>query len=62
MPVVLGRESYELWLDPGVSEPAALKSLLVPCPDEWLKVYPVSTRVNSPKNDEPQLVVMARGD
>src|SRR5512134_312269 len=39
MPVVLGRDTYESWLDPGATDPAAVKPLLVPCPTEWLEVY-----------------------
>jgi len=56
MPVVLGRESYRAWLDPGTSDPAALKPLLVPCPADWIEVYPVSTRVNTPRNDDAGLL------
>jgi putative SOS response-associated peptidase YedK len=56
MPVVVGPEAYAAWLDPAVTDPAAVKPLLVPCPPEWLEVYPVSSRVNSPKNDVPELV------
>lgn len=59
MPVILGRASYAFWLDPGVIDPAALKPLLRPCPPEWLEAYPVSTRVNSPRNDEPGLLERA---
>jgi putative SOS response-associated peptidase YedK len=29
---------------------------LRPCPDEWLEAAPVSTRVNSPRNDDPSLL------
>ena len=56
MPVVIAPEDYGFWLDPGVTEPQALRPLLVPCPPDWLEAYPVSTRVNSPRNDDPALV------
>jgi putative SOS response-associated peptidase YedK len=56
MPVILSPETYAFWLDPAVTDPAALKPLLIPCPSDWIEAYPVSTRVNSPKNDEPNLV------
>jgi hypothetical protein len=29
---------------------------LRPCPDEWLTAYPVGTRVNNPKNEEPACI------
>lgn len=53
MPVILDPGDYERWLDP--DDPAALQ-LLQPCPDDWLEAYPVSPRVNSPQNDDPELV------
>lgn len=56
MPVLLNRGTYAAWLDPGSTDPAMLKPLLVPSPAEWLEVFPVSTRVNSPKNDGPELL------
>ena len=48
MPVILEPADYDRWLDP--SQPGA-QALLRPCPDEWLEAYPVSTRVNTPRND-----------
>lgn len=53
MPVILGPADHPLWLSPEVSDPARLQPLLGPCPDEWLTLYPVSRRVNSPANDDP---------
>jgi putative SOS response-associated peptidase YedK len=55
MPVILGVEDYERWLNPRT--PAAeLTALLVPCADEVLEAYPVSTVVNSPRNDGPECI------
>jgi putative SOS response-associated peptidase YedK len=56
MPVVLDERDWDTWLDPGTDDLAHLESLLVPAPDEWLDVYPVSTRVNSPDNNDPDLL------
>jgi putative SOS response-associated peptidase YedK len=52
MPVILDPLDYGAWLDPtrGGLE------LLRPCPDEWLEAVPVSTRVNSPSNDDPSIL------
>jgi putative SOS response-associated peptidase YedK len=33
-----------------------LQSLLEPYPEEQMESYPVSQRVNSPKNDDPSLI------
>ncbi|MEM4992167.1 SOS response-associated peptidase [Priestia sp. SB1] len=51
MPVILKEDAYDLWLDPQMEDTEYLKSLLVPYPAEQMKMYPVSTIVNSPKND-----------
>ena len=56
MPVILPRERYATWLDPAEQPPDALLPLLKPYPAEAMEAYPVSTRVNSPANDEPSLV------
>ena len=51
MPVILHQDSYDLWLNPKNDDTEHLKSLLVPYPAEEMDLYPVSTMVNSPKND-----------
>ena len=53
MPVILEPADYDRWLDP--SQPDA-QALLRPCPDDWLEAYPVSTRVNTPRNDTADLI------
>lgn len=55
MAVVLPPDAYDLWLSPN-AKPAELDALLKPAPDDWLIAYPVSTRVNNPNNDDPQLI------
>lgn len=56
MPVILRREDYDLWLDPGVTDPRRVQDLLRPFDARLMKVYPVSTFVNSPDNDSPECV------
>lgn len=51
MPVILPRSAEDLWLDPKVRDPNFLRELLVPYPDDSIGLYPVSTLVNSPRND-----------
>ncbi|QJX79907.1 SOS response-associated peptidase [Priestia megaterium] len=51
MPVILEEDVYDLWLNPQMNDTEYLKSLLVPYPADRMKMYPVSTVVNSPKND-----------
>ena len=54
MPVVLPREHWDEWLDPTNDDVEALRKLLVPAPDGAVEAYPVSTRVNSPRNNAPE--------
>jgi putative SOS response-associated peptidase YedK len=56
MPVVLGEHDWDTWLDPAAADLAALEAMLQPAPDDWLEMYPVSTRVNSPDNNDADLV------
>jgi len=56
MPVILGRDALEFWLDPAVTEAADVFTLLRPCADDWLTCHPVSSLVNSVRNDGPALV------
>ena len=53
MPVILGPEHYQWWLEPNRFEPQFLKTLLRPCPAEQMDCYRVSKLVNNAKNDTP---------
>ena len=48
MPGILDPVDYRTWLE--VNDP---RELLKPPPVEMLQGYPVSSRVNTPKNDAP---------
>jgi putative SOS response-associated peptidase YedK len=56
MPVIIAREYYALWLDGATQDPAQLAPLLRPCPADELVAYPVSTRVNNPKFEDPSCI------
>lgn len=60
MPVILPPETYARWLEPAPRQPADLQGLLTPYPSEEMSAYPVSTLVNSPANDRPEVVAPAR--
>jgi putative SOS response-associated peptidase YedK len=55
MPVILEPENYRTWLE--ADNPS---ELLKPAPVGMLQCFPVSSRVNSPKNDAPDLIAPAR--
>lgn len=56
MPVVLSPGERDAWLGPDAST-RDLEALLGPGPEDLLAAYPVSTRVNSPANDDPRLIL-----
>lgn len=56
MPVILDPSEYDAWLDPSVEGGAALAALLDAYPAERMLAYPVSTVVNSPRNDGPECI------
>jgi putative SOS response-associated peptidase YedK len=53
MPVVLPDAVWTDWLDPALRDPAALRELLARGGDPGFVAHPVSTRVNSPRFDDP---------
>ncbi|SHE32302.1 Putative SOS response-associated peptidase YedK [Seinonella peptonophila] len=56
MPVILPQEYEDQWLDEKLIDKEALQSLLVPYTEPKMEAYPVSTMVNSPKNNNPDLL------
>src|SRR5258708_19895394 len=54
MPVILRPEDFDLWLDPGLTDPARVVDCLKPFDARLMKRYPVSTRVNRPESDDPE--------
>jgi putative SOS response-associated peptidase YedK len=54
MPVILDPDGYDLWLDPGMTNVAAASELLKPFDARLMRCYPVSTRINSVLNDDPE--------
>jgi putative SOS response-associated peptidase YedK len=57
MPVILGKKDEEKWLDPANQNVVELKKFLKPCPSAWLESFEVSTLVNSPKNNSPEVLL-----
>jgi putative SOS response-associated peptidase YedK len=56
MPVILGQEDWNFWLNPEETNPDTLTKLLVPCPNEWLEGTPVSSLVNQVNHDSPECI------
>lgn len=54
MPVILDSAHYDLWLDPGMQNVAAVSELLKPYDAQCMRCYPVSSRVNHVANDDEE--------
>lgn len=57
MPVVVDEVNWGKWLDPAATEPAAVQGLMLPAEAAVLDAYPVSTRVNNVRNNDPELLL-----
>ena len=53
MPVIIPPESYDRWLSTLDPDP---RDLLVPYPAGPMRIWPISTRVNKPANDDAALL------
>jgi len=54
IPVILDRDSYDLWLDPGMQNVAAISEMLKPYDARLMRCYPVSSRINHVANDDEE--------
>ena len=63
MPVILPEEAWAPWLGEAPASAGELRQWLRPYPAERMRLYPVSPRVNSVKNDDIGLIepLMAEG-
>jgi putative SOS response-associated peptidase YedK len=54
MPVILQRDSYDMWLDPAMTNVQLVTALLKPYDSRKMRSYPVSPRVNHVVNDDEE--------
>lgn len=60
MPVILTRDMEEDWLNPDNTGLPELKRVLQPYPPEQMELFEVSSLVNSPKNNSPEILEPVR--
>lgn len=60
MPVILDESDYDVWLDAAIDDRQPLEQLLAPYASSEMKMDPVSTYVNSPRNEGPECVKVQR--
>jgi putative SOS response-associated peptidase YedK len=56
MPAILGTEEAKRWLQPGPITPAEVSELTAPFPAEEMEAITISSLVNSPRNDLPEIL------
>lgn len=56
MPVIAQPTDYARWLDPGITDPSAVLDILKSYPAKEMTAFPISKRVNSPKNNGPEIL------
>ncbi len=54
MPVILGEQYFDQWLDADNKDIAALKSLLIPHDPKNMTIFAINKRVNNPSDDDPK--------
>ena len=61
MPVILKQEDEHKWLNPKLNNVDELRPFLIPLENGLLEAYEVSDKVNSPKNNAPELIEKVTG-
>lgn len=56
MPVILNKEDEQAWLDPSLNDVSKVSHLLKPLAADNMEAYEVSSLVNSPRNNSPNLI------
>ncbi|MDB4409333.1 SOS response-associated peptidase [Gammaproteobacteria bacterium] len=56
MPAIIAPAHYDLWLDSRVSDKQEIMQYLASAPSSQLTAYPVSTWVNSPRNNDERCI------
>jgi putative SOS response-associated peptidase YedK len=57
MPVILGPEEGDAWLDPSIKDQSYFLEMLKPYDAQAIKAHAVSKLVNSPKHNSPELIL-----
>ena len=59
MPAIIAPAHYDLWLDSRITDKQEIMQYLTSAPSGQLTAYPVSTRVNSPGNNDERCILPA---
>ena len=56
MPVIIKPEDYTDWIDTRLTDVTKIQAMTQPYPERFMEAYPISRKVNSPKNDSSDLI------
>jgi len=56
MPVILPKDAYDIWLDKSCKDTNKLMNFLIPYKTDEMQASEISSLVNSPKNNSPELI------
>jgi putative SOS response-associated peptidase YedK len=56
MPLMMTPDRWDAWLDPGTTDPDALRDLLAAPPEGLMRAYPVSVAMSNVANNGPELL------
>lgn len=57
MPVILGPDQFDAWLDPDNADVDGLRGLLRPCDPEMMAAHPVSPAINRGTTEGPECIM-----
>ena len=60
MPVIIQPENFGTWLDHDLTDVDKIQELIRPYPERLMEAYPISRKVNNPKNDSADLIEQAQ--
>ena len=60
MPVILGPNDYDPWLDPAIEDAQQLSFMLAPYDEHDMRMDAVNPRVNSARHDDPECIQIQR--
>ncbi len=61
MPAIVWPRDYAHWLDPALMDVEKIHTMLTPYADEQMEAWPISTRVNSARNEGAELMEQVSG-
>jgi putative SOS response-associated peptidase YedK len=62
MPLIIPGSAHAAWLDPAITDGGRFAGVIADDTAVALAAYPVSRRVNNPRNDGPELAAPATAD